>query len=174
MIHLIEAKAAELEKKIREKEATLVKLIENMGLWEIENIEVRYLSDDWVQFRCEKKVCNGPVEIRNVRHTWFDRLMGVSFDEKVETELRAFIATMKQRNTSILQLRKKEESMLKVVREEAVQVNGWKAAELIKKYATCQECGSAVVGKGEGSIEIDGDTFKRSCKCGWSIVVKEK
>lgn len=40
---------------------------------------------------------------------------------------------------------------------------------LMKKYAKCQNCGNELVGDGEGTLEINGNIFKRSCKCGWSI-----
>lgn len=46
-----------------------------------------------------------------------------------------------------------------------------KSIELMRKYNGCPECGSDVVGNGEGTLEIEDDTFKRTCKCGWSIEV---
>ncbi|NRS50992.1 DUF3797 domain-containing protein [Brevibacillus sp. HB2.2] len=52
-------------------------------------------------------------------------------------------------------------------------MNAWKAVQLMKKYSKCAECGSEVVGNGEGTLDINDDTFKRTCKCGWSIEVKE-
>lgn len=52
-------------------------------------------------------------------------------------------------------------------------MNAIKAAGLIKKYAECQECGNANVNNGEGSLLITDDVFKRECKCGWSIEIKE-
>ncbi|MED1801804.1 hypothetical protein [Brevibacillus porteri] len=70
------------------------KLIESMGLWEVDKIQIRYISDDWVQFSCEKKVINGPTEIRNVQRTLIDRIKGRSFDEKVERELQQFVSML--------------------------------------------------------------------------------
>lgn len=52
-------------------------------------------------------------------------------------------------------------------------MNGVKAAELVSMFAECQACGSSDVNNGEGGISITDDTFKRDCKCGWSIQVKE-
>nr|WP_309145155.1 DUF3797 domain-containing protein [Brevibacillus sp. HB2.2] len=57
--------------------------------------------------------------------------------------------------------------------EGSISVNAWKAVQLMKKYSKCAECGSEVVGNGEGTLDINDDTFKRTCKCGWSIEVKE-
>ncbi|WP_082866948.1 DUF3797 domain-containing protein [Paenibacillus elgii] len=52
-------------------------------------------------------------------------------------------------------------------------MNAWKAVRLMRKYENCKDCGNDLIGDGEGTLEINGDTFKRSCKCGWSIEVKE-
>lgn len=46
------------------------------------------------------------------------------------------------------------------------------AIEMINKYAVCPQCGSEYVGNGEGVLEIEGNTFKRSCKCGWGVEIK--
>lgn len=43
--------------------------------------------------------------------------------------------------------------------------------KLLRKYETCPECGNGLLGNGEGTLEIDDDTFKRSCKCGWHVEV---
>lgn len=53
-------------------------------------------------------------------------------------------------------------------------MNALKAVELLRKYDKCPECGSDKIGNGSGTIEILEDTFKRTCKCGWSIEVKEE
>lgn len=47
--------------------------------------------------------------------------------------------------------------------------------ELIKKYGTCPECGCETLGCGTGSLELDTKAgyFKRVCRCGWSVEVKE-
>lgn len=50
-------------------------------------------------------------------------------------------------------------------------MNPWKAVRLMRKYAKCKDCGNELIGDGEGTLEINGDTFKRTCKCGWSIEV---
>ncbi|WP_164685059.1 hypothetical protein [Brevibacillus reuszeri] len=94
-----------------EEQEKLRKLIESMGLWEVDKLQIRYISDSWVQFSCEKKVCNGPTEYLNVQHTLIDRIKGRSFDEKVETELKEFVSMLKQRNEEILRLRRKEEQL---------------------------------------------------------------
>jgi hypothetical protein len=47
-----------------------------------------------------------------------------------------------------------------------------KAVELMEKYAKCQECGSEMIGDGAGTLEVNEDVFRRTCKCGWSIEVK--
>ena len=48
------------------------------------------------------------------------------------------------------------------------------AAELIELYETCPNCGNRMVGCGEGSIEITENIFKRTCKCGFSIVIESE
>jgi hypothetical protein len=52
-------------------------------------------------------------------------------------------------------------------------MNAVKVAELARVFAACQACGSTFVNNGEGSISITDDTFKRDCKCGWGIQMKE-
>jgi hypothetical protein len=52
-------------------------------------------------------------------------------------------------------------------------VNFRESLKLMEKYYKCDNCGSEVVGNGEGSLEVTDDTFKRICKCGWSVEVKE-
>lgn len=44
---------------------------------------------------------------------------------------------------------------------------------LMRKYAVCPKCGCDTVGAGSGTLEIDDDTFKRTCHCGWGIEIKE-
>jgi hypothetical protein len=53
-------------------------------------------------------------------------------------------------------------------------MNALKTIELLRKYAKCQDCGNDVVSNGEGGIEVTDLTFKRTCKCGWSIEVNEE
>ena len=47
--------------------------------------------------------------------------------------------------------------------------------EYTKKWAVCPKCGCDTIGNGTGTIEADTNVgyFKRTCKCGWSIEVKE-
>ena len=52
-------------------------------------------------------------------------------------------------------------------------MNAYKATELMDKYSYCPNCGNGAVGNGEGTLNINGDTFERTCKCGWSVKVKE-
>lgn len=52
-------------------------------------------------------------------------------------------------------------------------MNAVKSIELLRKYNKCKDCGSDAIGNGAGSVEILDDTFKRACKCGWGIEVKE-
>ncbi|KAA1180676.1 DUF3797 domain-containing protein [Paenibacillus sp. B2(2019)] len=40
---------------------------------------------------------------------------------------------------------------------------------LMKKYVACLECGNENLGNGEGTLQIEGDTFRRTCKCGWKV-----
>ncbi|MDR7318892.1 hypothetical protein [Brevibacillus nitrificans] len=95
----------------------LRKWIASSGLWEVDKIRIHYISDHWVQFSCEKKVCNGPTEFRNVQHTLIDRIKGRSFDEKVEVELQQFVSMLKLRNEEILRLRGKEELLRGMLKE---------------------------------------------------------
>ncbi len=53
-------------------------------------------------------------------------------------------------------------------------MNALKTVELLRKYSECPNCGSDKLGNGSGSVEVDDYTFKRTCKCGWSIEVKEE
>lgn len=50
-------------------------------------------------------------------------------------------------------------------------MNAMAALKLTAKYTSCGGCGSEFIGNGEGTLVID-ETFKRTCKCGWSIEVK--
>ena len=47
--------------------------------------------------------------------------------------------------------------------------------ELMKKYAKCPTCGCKTVGNGTGTIEVDTSVgyFKRTCRCGWYVEIKE-
>lgn len=49
-----------------------------------------------------------------------------------------------------------------------------KALELSKEYADCPKCSNNKLGNGQGSMVIDDFSFKRLCRCGWSIEIKEE
>jgi|GEM_PF-6874879 hypothetical protein len=53
-------------------------------------------------------------------------------------------------------------------------MNAVKAMNLCRKYAKCPKRGSGDLMNGEGSLEVTDDTFKRTCKCGWSVCVDEE
>ncbi|MCB2300376.1 DUF3797 domain-containing protein [Clostridium tagluense] len=44
---------------------------------------------------------------------------------------------------------------------------------IMKKYEKCPKCGNTKIGKRQGSIRIEEDTFTRTCKCGFKIIVDE-
>lgn len=48
--------------------------------------------------------------------------------------------------------------------------------ELMKRYGNCHECGNDRVGgePSQGALVIEEDTFTRSCKCGWKVVVDRR
>lgn len=48
-----------------------------------------------------------------------------------------------------------------------------RATALLEKYAVCPECGNQYLGNGEGSIEIDDNKFRRTCKCGFEVVITD-
>jgi hypothetical protein len=48
-----------------------------------------------------------------------------------------------------------------------------KAVELMEKYSKCQACGSEMIGNGAGTLEVTDNMFRRTCKCGWKIEIKE-
>ena len=47
--------------------------------------------------------------------------------------------------------------------------------ELMDKYAKCPVCGCETVGNGTGTLEVDtaAGYFKRTCRCGWCVEIKE-
>jgi transcription elongation factor Elf1 len=53
-------------------------------------------------------------------------------------------------------------------------MNAVSAVNLMRKYNNCPKCGSDKVGHSEGTLEITDEVFRRTCKCGWGIEVKEK
>ncbi|HZG81592.1 MAG TPA: DUF3797 domain-containing protein, partial [Brevibacillus sp.] len=46
-------------------------------------------------------------------------------------------------------------------------MNAYRSVQLMRKYANCKKCGNDKVGDGEGTLIIEDNIFKRSCKCGW-------
>lgn len=53
-------------------------------------------------------------------------------------------------------------------------MNAYESMELIKKYGSCDECGSESLGNGSGTLNIDNDVFTRTCRCGWSVTVDKR
>ncbi|KAE8559114.1 DUF3797 domain-containing protein [Paenibacillus polymyxa] len=47
-----------------------------------------------------------------------------------------------------------------------------RSLELIEKYGKCEQCGNENISNGEGTLNIDGDVFERTCKCGWKVTVR--
>ena len=48
-----------------------------------------------------------------------------------------------------------------------------RAVELMEKYAVCPKCGSDRLGNGAGTLEIEGDLFRRTCTCGWKVEIRD-
>lgn len=46
--------------------------------------------------------------------------------------------------------------------------------ELMKKYSNCPDCGNEYIGNGEGTLEIENNIFKRTCKCGYEITIDKR
>jgi len=42
---------------------------------------------------------------------------------------------------------------------------------IMKKYEICPQCGNTKIGKRQGSIRVEDNTFTRTCKCGFKITV---
>lgn len=51
-------------------------------------------------------------------------------------------------------------------------MKAWVAAKLLDMYGTCPDCGCGKVGNGKGSIVITDNTFRRTCACGYDIVLE--
>lgn len=47
--------------------------------------------------------------------------------------------------------------------------------KLMEIYAVCPKCGCDRIGGGKGTLECDTETgyFKRTCKCGWYVEIRE-
>ena len=52
-------------------------------------------------------------------------------------------------------------------------MNEMLAMQLGRKYEICPQCGSGRIGNGEGTVNVEGPTFIRTCKCGWKVEVHE-
>ena len=52
-------------------------------------------------------------------------------------------------------------------------MNAIRTVQLLGEYAECRNCGSDKLGDGEGTLNIDENTFTRTCKCGWEVEIKE-
>lgn len=52
-------------------------------------------------------------------------------------------------------------------------MNAHKSVVLMRKYSNCKECGSDKIGNDEGTLIIEDNIFRRSCKCGWSTELDE-
>jgi len=72
---------------------------------------MKFRTTKWFQISCRRGVTNGETETWNVRHTLFDRLLGVSFEQKVLEVTEEFYQEIKGRNEDILRLREKAESL---------------------------------------------------------------
>ncbi|SPY16926.1 Domain of uncharacterised function (DUF3797) [Paenibacillus polymyxa] len=53
-------------------------------------------------------------------------------------------------------------------------MNILRTLELVNKYSKCPDCGSEHVANGAGTLIVEDDIFIRTCKCGWSVTVKDK
>ncbi|EDS77272.1 MULTISPECIES: DUF3797 domain-containing protein [Clostridium] len=53
-------------------------------------------------------------------------------------------------------------------------MEAFKVVSLINKYGNCPVCGNDKVGNGEGTLVVEEDTFKRTCKCGFEIILNEE
>lgn len=42
---------------------------------------------------------------------------------------------------------------------------------LMKKYEKCPDCYNSMLGKKQGGLRVEEDTFTRTCKCGFKITV---
>lgn len=50
------------------------------------------------------------------------------------------------------------------------------ACKLMEKYAVCPKCGCSTIGNGTGTMECDTEKgyFKRTCRCGWVVIVVDE
>lgn len=42
---------------------------------------------------------------------------------------------------------------------------------IMKKYEICPKCGNDKIGNGQGGIVVEDDTYARTCKCGFKVIV---
>jgi Domain of unknown function (DUF3797) len=52
-------------------------------------------------------------------------------------------------------------------------MNAMEFLRISAKYNNCPDCGSDKLGNGEGTLSVEEDIYKRTCKCGFEVVVKE-
>jgi hypothetical protein len=43
----------------------------------------------------------------------------------------------------------------------------------LEKYGNCPDCECENMSNGEGTLYVNEDTFKRTCKCGFEVEIKE-
>lgn len=52
-------------------------------------------------------------------------------------------------------------------------MDAMKTMKLMEKYINCPECGNDKIGNGQGTLHVGEDTFTRTCKCGWKVIVNK-
>jgi iron(III) transport system ATP-binding protein len=55
--------------------------------------------------------------------------------------------------------------------ERRKDMNLVESLKLMEKYAECPDCGNSNIGNGEGTLQITDDSFTRTCKCDYKVVV---
>lgn len=66
--------------------------------------------------------------------------------------------------------------VIKLQKGMTIEVYLKESMELIKRYATCPECGNDRLGgePSQGTLSVEDDVFIRSCRCGWSVTVDRR
>lgn len=90
--------------------------IDNWGLWDVEHIQVKFISKRWAQISCEHKSINGETRFINVLLMPWDWLRGINFEQKFSRKLFKFAKKMTRKNERIIDLRNKGKAA-----EEALQ-----------------------------------------------------
>lgn len=49
-----------------------------------------------------------------------------------------------------------------------------KLTKVMNKYIECPICGHDKLGKNNGALIVEDNTFERSCRCGFRIVINDK